>query len=168
MGGRKAYPLAVHALHGHPGHLHPKNPEPVDGVGDIGLPPEWFDKTQREQWASVIERAPRGVLSETDRENVISFVVSFCEFKKAAIDARENGQVFLSAKTGFAYANPALGIMERNQKLMLAAASMIGFTPSSRTTLSRVGVGTGNAKNMPGQIAGKLARYLEMKPDKLS
>jgi P27 family predicted phage terminase small subunit len=161
MRGRKPKPLALRRLHGHTSHSTPPLVDAPEGVGLVGLPPDWFDDEQRAQWNSVLERAPIGLLTETDREVVITFCVASVEYRRAVEDVRRNGQVCLSSKRR-PTVNPSVRIMNAMAATMLQTGALIGFSPTARASLGRVG------QRSPGQIAGgKLADYLAADPDRL-
>lgn len=164
--GRKATPKLLAALHGNPSKIKLPDDEP-EGVGVLWSPPEWFDDDQRLQWHYAIEHAPVGLLSATDRETLVIWVVASVEHARAAQEVRKLGQV-VKTKEGNAIQNPYLPIVNRQALIMMRAGGEMGFSPASRAMLGRAaqqgdGFGPGS-----GQIEGtRLARYLNSKPDKL-
>jgi hypothetical protein len=80
--GPKKIPTVLKELHGNPGKRALPVDEP-DGVGDLWAPPAWFDDEQRDQWNYAIDHAPPGLLTGTDREVLVVWVVACVEHAKA-------------------------------------------------------------------------------------
>ena len=108
MRGRKPKPLALRRLHGRTSHSAAMPDDAPEGVGLIGLPPDWFDAEQREQWSSVLERSRWPAHPDRLRSRC-RLLVATVEFKKAVEDVRRDGQVYLSK--GRPTVNPSLRIM---------------------------------------------------------
>jgi hypothetical protein len=107
MRTKKPIPAALHKLHGEPRRRPTVDTEP-EGVGDIWAPPGWFDDQQREQWHYGAEHAPAGLLTGTDREILVVWVVAAVEHARACQKVRELGRGrHLSGGTGLAAAPPA-------------------------------------------------------------
>lgn len=164
MSGPRPQPTHLRVLHGNPSKL----PAPIDeplGVGVLWAPPEWFDDEQRGQWAYAIENAPAGLLTATDREILVVWVVASIEHARAAQEVRKLGQI-VKTKEGNAIQNPFLPVVNRQALIMMRAGGEMGFSPASRASIGRAGteIPVGRA----GQFAGTpLAAYLSEKPDKL-
>lgn len=166
MSGR-VVPTHLKRLHGNPGKQHlPAEPE---GVGLLWKPPEWFDDEQRDQWHYAIEHAPPGLLTATDRENLVVWCAASVEHARASSELRKQGQT-ITNKQGNVIINPLLVVMNRQAEVMLRASGTLGFSPVSRAAIGRAlgregfGVPAG-----PGlrQIAGSaLGKYLDEAPDK--
>jgi P27 family predicted phage terminase small subunit len=164
--GPKKIPTVLKELHGNPGKRALPVDEP-DGVGDLWAPPAWFDDEQRDQWNYAIDHAPPGLLTGTDREVLVVWVVACVEHAKAAQEVRKLGQV-VKTKDGNAIQNPFLPIVNRQALIMLKAGSEMGFSPAARASLGSAAPAFGDG---PGRrrIRGEseLDRYLALKPDKL-
>jgi P27 family predicted phage terminase small subunit len=164
--GPKKIPTVLKELHGNPGKRALPVDEP-DGVGDLWAPPAWFDDEQRDQWNYAIDHAPPGLLTGTDREVLVVWVVACVEHAKAAQEVRKLGQV-VTTKDGNAIQNPFLPIVNRQALIMLKAGSEMGFSPAARASLGSAAPAFGDG---PGRrrIRGEseLDRYLALKPDKL-
>jgi P27 family predicted phage terminase small subunit len=164
MPGPKPKPTHLRVLHGNPSKLPPPVDEPL-GVGVLWAPPEWFDDEQRVQWAYAIENAPAGLLTATDREILVVWVVASIEHARAAQEVRKLGQI-VKTKEGNAIQNPFLPVVNRQALIMMRAGGEMGFSPASRASIGRAG--TEIPQGRAGQIAGTpLAAYLSEKPDKL-
>ena len=164
--GPKKIPTVLKELHGNPGKRALPVDEP-DGVGDLWAPPAWFDDEQRDQWNYAIDHAPPGLLTGTDREVLVVWVVACVEHAKAAQEVRKLGQV-VTTKDGNAIQNPFLPIVNRQALIMLKAGSEMGFSPAARASLGSAAPAFGDGPGRP-RIRGEseLDRYLALKPDKL-
>jgi len=167
MRTKKALPVALEKLHGRPSRRKLPDSEP-EGVGDLWAPPTWFDDEQRAQWHYTVEHAPPGLLTGTDREIVVVWVVACVEHARANAKVRELGQV-VTTREGGVMQNPYLGVMNRQAHLMIRCASELGFSPAARTALGRMGGPDLHAPPL-GQPRnnGRLAQYLDAKPDRLN
>ena len=117
--GPKRIPTVLKELHGNPGKRALPVDEP-DGVGDLWAPPAWFDDEQRDQWNYAIDHAPPGLLTGTDREVLVVWVVACVEHAKAAQEVRKLGQV-VKTKDRNAIQNPFLPIVNRQALIMRRA-----------------------------------------------
>jgi P27 family predicted phage terminase small subunit len=164
--GPKVKPLVLREIHGHPSH----RPIPVDepeGVGDVWDPPAYMDTEQRAHWAYVVDHAPPGLLTGTDRDVLATFVNACVEYRRAVLEVRAIGQV-VKTKEGNAIQNPFMGIMNRQAVLIHRIGSELGFSPAARASLGAAapdfGDGTGRRRR-GGEMS--LDEYLALKPDKL-
>lgn len=143
--------------------------EEPEGVGDLWAPPAYMDEEQREQWNYVVDHAPPGLLTGTDRDILATFVNACVEYQKAVLQVRSMGQV-VKTKDGNAIQNPFLGIMNRQALLMKTFGSELGFSPAARASLGSRAPEFSNDAPAGGRgraVRGSLAAYLELKPDKL-
>lgn len=137
-------PTALRVLDGTAGKGKSTKNEPK-GVGSIGGPPDYFDKVQKAAWFEAVANAPIGVLTGSDRETLVVFIVALCEYRRAVVKVRKRGQV-VTTKAGNPVQNPHLSIMNKQALVMLRAAGEMGFSPSSRVRLEITpGTGSGNA-----------------------
>jgi phage terminase small subunit len=150
--GRPPKPLALRALHGHTSHGTPRNLPATDGVAELGPMPDWFSERQTEEWHYALKHAPYGVLTGSDRQTVIAWCVCVADFEEVA-------------RAG---ASPA-----RTERLIKLSAqvsrlgNLLGFTPSSRATLSRAKAAGNLTPLTNGEAAdGVLERYLRADPTK--
>lgn len=164
MPGRKMKPTALKVLHGTPGHRALPAEEPP-GVGELWAPPFWFDDTQRTQWHYTLDNAPPGLLTGTDRDIVVVWVVACVEHARAALEVRSHGQV-VKTKEGNAIQNPYMGVMNRQAIIMMRAAAELGFSPAARAHLGSRAPEFANGPTT-GRTQSRLAQYLADKPDKL-
>ena len=163
--GPKMIPTLLKELHGNPG----KRRLPVDepkGVGDLWAPPAYMDDEQREQWHYVVDHAPPGLLTGTDREILATFVNACVEYQRAVLEVRKIGQV-VKTRDGNAIQNPFLGIMNRQALLISRFGSELGFSPAARASLgTSAPTFDGTGHRIRGE--SELDRYLALKPDKLN
>lgn len=165
--GRKRLPTMLKKLHGNPhDHRLPTTDEEPQGVGSLWAPPAWFDEDQRAQWDYALEHSPPGLMTGSDREVLVIWVVASVEHARAVQEVRKLGQV-VKTKDGNAIQNPFLPIVNRQALIMLRAGSDMGFSPASRAALGRMA-------ELPVLPSGRyiggsqgLDAYLAEKPDKL-
>jgi P27 family predicted phage terminase small subunit len=164
--GPKKIPTVLKELHGNPGKRALPVDEP-DGVGDLWAPPAWFDDEQRDQGNYAIDHAPPGLLTGTDREVLVVWVVACVEHAKAVQEVRALGQV-VKTKDGNAIQNPFLPVVNRQAMIMLRAGAEMGFSPAARASLGNAApaLGDGPGRRIRGE--SELDRYLALKPDKLN
>jgi P27 family predicted phage terminase small subunit len=154
--GRKRVPKLLRVLRGNPA----KRPLPVnepEGVGDLWQPPSYFGAEQRAEWDRVIENAPPGILTGTDRDIVAAYVVAVVEYARAFIEVNSGGQV-VQTKNGNVIQNPFLGIMNRQALLIGRFGSQLGFSPAARASI-------GNSIDSGGSGAATIQDYLAEKPE---
>ena len=97
-------------------------------VGDLWAPPAYMDEEQREQWNYVVDHAPPGLLTGTDREILTTFVNACVEYARAVVEVRAIGQV-VKTTDGNAIQNPFLGIINRQALLMSNSAPSLASAP---------------------------------------
>ena len=167
-GGRKPTPTVLKELHGNPGKRALPKDEP-EGQGVLWAPPTWFDDDQRAQWNYALEHSPPGLLTGTDREVLVIWVVACVEHAKAVKQVRELGQV-VKTKDGNAIQNPFLPIVNKQAAIMLKAGGELGFSPAARASLGSRAPEFANVPQGTGRRVAKrgLAGYLEQKPDTLN
>ena len=162
--GRRKTPAALVKLRGNAAH-RPIADEPP-GVGDLWACPNDFDDEQREAWRYAVDHAPIGLLSGTDRDVMIVWVLANVEHRRAAREVARLGQV-VQRSDGSVGINPYMRVMNAQAQIILRTCAEIGFSPASRAHL---GASAGPA--LPGVrgslISGDLAAYLDEKPDKLN
>ncbi|HKV17368.1 MAG TPA: P27 family phage terminase small subunit [Reyranella sp.] len=153
-------PAVIQKLHGNPSHrVIPDEPE---GVDELWAAPPWFDDEQREAWRFAVDHAPVGLLSGTDRDVMIVWVVATVEHRRAALEVAKLGQVVQRADKTVGI-NPYLRVMNAQAAIILRTCQEIGFSPAARAHLgARAPAGGGPLLN------GELAAYLDEKPDKLN
>jgi P27 family predicted phage terminase small subunit len=167
--GRKTQPLLLKQLHGNPND-HALPTDVPEGVGELWAPPDYFDDEQRAQWDYALENAPPGLLTATDREVLVTWVLAAVIRAKAAREIDRLG-LLTKTKDGNVIQNPFLPILNRQALIMLRAGAEMGFSPSSRMAMavSADEIGSGRyigAAARPGR-KDALTEYLDAKPDKL-
>ena len=132
--GRKPVPTMLKVLHGNPGR-RPVDPDiEPQGQGQLWAPPLWFNDEQREQWAYALEWAPPGLLTATDREILVVWVVACVKHANAAAKVGQLGDV-VTTKDGNIIQNPYLSILNRQALIMIRVVSELGFSPAARAGL---------------------------------
>ena len=152
-------PRVLRILRGNPSKK--RMPAEPQGIGDLWSPPDYFDEELRDEWNRVVESAPSGILTGTDRDIVSAYVVAVVEFARAVTQVRKGGQV-VKAKNGAAIVNPFLGIMNKQAALIARFGSQLGFSPASRAQLGS-SLGSSSGRSSDGG-AMTLAQYLAEKP----
>jgi P27 family predicted phage terminase small subunit len=158
-------PAALVKLHGNPSH----RPVPDDppGVGELWACPDDFDDEQRAAWRYAVDHAPIGLLSGTDRDIMIVWVLATVEYRKAAREVARLGQVVQRADKSVGI-NPYMRVMNAQALIILRTCAEIGFSPAARAHLgARAPAGALDGPR-GSLISGDLARYLDEKPDKLN
>lgn len=149
MRGRKPTPTQLHALHGNPRKLSRSARaarRAVEGKqsADPLAPPEDLTDAQREIWADAIASAPPGILRRIDTQVLVAWVIA-CDLHRQARVLQQT--VGLVGRIGPAppegkpdnrpiTQSPYLPIINRQAVMMLRAAELLGFTPTSRPRLA--------------------------------
>src|SRR5262245_44666985 len=137
--GRKPKPTWLKLVAGKPGH-HPLNLDEPIAEGDLKEPPAWLPAEQLPIWEAAIKAAPPGLLKELDR-SVFTVWVTACWLHQVAINRiAKSGSVVRDPVTGRPMTSPYTKVAVDNSKIMIRAASEMGFSPTSR---ARVKVTTG-------------------------
>jgi P27 family predicted phage terminase small subunit len=161
--GRKPVPTPLAKLHGNPSRKR-LNPEEPEGQGVLWDPPSWFNDAQRAQWRYAVEYAPPGLLTATDREILVVWVVACVKHADAAVKVSTLGDV-VTTKDGNIIQNPYLSILNRQALIMIRVVSELGFSPAARAGLgSRAPEFTADAGR---PTTSRLTAYLARKPDRL-
>lgn len=140
MPGRKRKPTRLKVLEGNPGNrkLPENEPQPKE---PLFYAPDWFDEEQKAQWAYAINNAPDGVLGSSDRDMLTAWVISSIAFKRAALaqtklDANAQLPMLTKDTAGNPKQSPYISMMNNQARLMITAASELGFSPASRAKVS--------------------------------
>ena len=147
MRGRKPVPTKLRVLHGNPRKVALPKFEPKPD-GDLADAPDWFNEDQRTCWSYAMTNSPPGLLKRIDRGALVAWVVAEDLHRQAAIAQGKVG-LLVRIKTratigaddpGVPAASPYINIINQQAKIMLKAASELGFTPVSRP---RINAGAG-------------------------
>lgn len=139
MRGRKPVPTTLRALHGNPRKVAMPKFEPKPS-GDLLDAPDWLSEGQRTSWNHALTHSPAGLLKRIDRAALLAFVVAEDLHQQAATAQAKVG-LLVRVKTkatagkddpGVPTASPYINIINQRAKIMLKAASELGFTPVSR------------------------------------
>jgi P27 family predicted phage terminase small subunit len=157
-------PAALVKLRGNPAHRH--IPDEPPGIGDLWACPDDFDGEQRAAWRYAVDHAPIGLLSGTDRDVMIVWVLANVEHRRAAREVARLGQV-VQRSDGSVGINPYMRVMNAQAQIILRTCAEIGFSPASRAHLGAA------SQQLPAGVRGSLiegdlAAYLDEKPDKLN
>lgn len=139
MRGRKPIPTKLRELHGNPRKAPLPRFEPKP-VGDLSVAPDWLSEGQQSNWDYALAQSPPGLLKRIDRGSLIAWVVAEDLHRQAAIAQSKVG-LLIKVRTrasmsqdnpGIPAASPYINIINQQAKIMLKAASELGFTPVSR------------------------------------
>ena len=137
MRGRKPVPTALKIIRGNPGKRRLNDLEPIP-EGDLHEPPAWMSKSQRAGWRYAIQHAPQGLLKRLDRSVLVAWVVAEDLHRKAAEQLERHGLLIKAPHSQLPIQSPFLPIVNKQAALMLKAAELLGFTPSSRSRVQIV------------------------------
>ena len=143
MRGRKPVPTKLRELNGNPRKVAlPKfEPQPA---GDLTDAPDWLSGGQLASWTYALTHSPAGLLKRIDRGALLAWVVAEDLHRQAAIAQTKVG-LLMRVKTratmsqddaGVLAASPYINIINQQAKIMLKAASELGFTPVSRPRIA--------------------------------
>lgn len=139
MRGRKPVPTMLRKLHGNPRKVALPKHEPQP-VGDLSDAPEWLTNDQKLEWAHAVANAPPGLLKLVDRSALAAWAVAV-DLHRQAVVAQSTVPLLVRVRTkatmgqndpGVPTASPYINIINQQAKVMLKAASELGFTPVSR------------------------------------
>src|SRR5271165_2842143 len=145
MRGRKPVPTTLRELHGNPRKVALPTFEPKP-EGDLSEIPAWLSEGQRASWTYALTNSPAGLLKRIDRGALLAWVVAEDLHQQAAAAQSKVG-LLVRIKTkatadkddpGVPTASPYINIINQQAKIMLKAASELGFSPVSRP---RIGAG---------------------------
>ena len=139
MRGRKPIPTMLRKLHGNPRKVALPKFEPKPD-GDLSDAPDWLTDDLKVRWAYALQNAPPGMLKRIDQGILVAWVVAENLHRQAA-EAQGKVGLLVRIKTratlnqddpGVPAASPYINIINQQAKIMLKAASELGFTPVSR------------------------------------
>ena len=139
MRGRKPVPTILRKLHGNPRKVPVPKFEPKPD-GDLSAAPDWFNKPQQACWNYALNNAPPGLLKRIDLGVLVVWAVAE-DLHRQAAEAQAKVGLLVRIKTratinqddpGVPAASPYINIINQQAKIMLKAASELGFTPVSR------------------------------------
>ena len=134
MRGRKPVPTHLKQLRGNPGKRRLNVNEPIP-PGELNEPPEWMTESQKEGWNYAIEHAPAGLLKRLDRSALVAWVVAEDLHRNASLMVEKFGMLTKAPHTGLPIQSPYLPIVNKQASIMLKAAELLGFSPSSRSRI---------------------------------
>jgi P27 family predicted phage terminase small subunit len=178
MRGRKPVPTKLRVLHGNPRKVAMPKFEPKP-AGDLSDPPDWLSEGQLENWKYALTNAPAGLLKRIDRGALLAWVVAE-DLHRQAATAQSKVGLLVRVKTkatagkddpGVPTASPYINIINQQAKIMLKAASELGFTPVSRP---RIGAGASLPQFVPEMTSAErgqktrlsLDDFLALHPDR--
>jgi P27 family predicted phage terminase small subunit len=106
-----------------------------DQAPDGDMPaPEYMTREQKDLWDEQVANAPPGLLRNVDTSILEAWVIAKDTFRRAA---QESATSTITAEThnGYPMLNPCHIAMKQQAELMMKAARLLGFTPTSRATI---------------------------------
>jgi P27 family predicted phage terminase small subunit len=178
MRGRKPVPTKLRELHGNPRKVALPKHEPRP-AGDLSTPPDWLNERQRAGWDYVMAHSPPALLKRIDCGALITYIIAEELHRQAATTQGKVG-LLVRVKTrasadspdpSIPMASPFIHIINSQAKIMLKAASELGFTPVARPrvlagpSLGAAGFGLDAGPNHGKERDGlSLADYLDFVP----
>lgn len=162
MRGRKPVPTTLRKLHGNPRNAPLPKFEPKPD-GDLSDSPGWFNEAQQAAWTYALQNAPPGMLKRIDRGALAVWAVAEDLHRQAATAQAQVG-LLMRVKTkatkgpddpGIPVASPYINIINQQAKVMLKAASELGFTPVSRPRVYAGPPAPGLGFNVPAGAASE-------------
>jgi len=132
--GRKDKPTVLHKLHGtYRAHRHADRQEPL-APGVLLEPPAWLNAVQRQRFSEILADAPRNLLRKWDAPTLAGYVVAESVVIEAN-KAREQGQLLGRTERGAVTITALLKVQARYLPLMKQFGELLGFSPTSRSSL---------------------------------
>lgn len=136
MRGRKPRPTHLRLIAGNPGRRPMNKNEPVPTT-NLTEPPEWMSPSQKDGWRYAMAHAPDGLLKKLDSSILTAWVVAEDVHRQATENVIKFGMLATNRRTGDVTQSPFLVIQRQQALLMMKGASELGFSPSSRSRVSR-------------------------------
>jgi len=116
-----------------------RKPKPLLTNDPVDLrPPGWMTRRQKLLWREAISNAPAGLLALMDAALLTNWVIA-CDLHRAACEkSARMGLLVKSPTKGLAMQNPYLPIINRQAEIMMRAGGELGFTPISRSRLTKL------------------------------
>lgn len=89
-------------------------------------------------WRKAVDSAPVGLLCLMDLGLLVSWVIAYDTMREAIEKSRGLGLIVKSPTKGIPMQNPYLPIINRQSEIMIRAAGDLGFTPISRSRLTKL------------------------------
>ena len=138
--GPKPKPNVLKRLAGNPGK-RPLNEEEPQIPGGLPECPGHLDDEGKREWMRLCERLEgTGLLTEADRGVMAAYCECWSIHVKACGDLHKYGQILVSKTNGIPYQSPYLNIVMSSGKQLQTLSAELGFTPSSRSHVTAVGV----------------------------
>ncbi|MFZ2158092.1 MAG: phage terminase small subunit P27 family [Bradyrhizobium sp.] len=115
-------------------------PAPLLNNPPVNLePPAWLTAVQKQIWREAFLSAPAGLLVEMDASLLTAWVVASDLHRQACEESQKLPLIVKSPNKEVPMQNPYLAIINRQSEIMTKCAGELGFTPISRTRMSRLG-----------------------------
>jgi P27 family predicted phage terminase small subunit len=139
--GRKPTPTVLKLLRGNPGKRAINLDEPVPEALEPACPEELTDEIARAEWARVVAPAIRlGQVTAADRALAIAHCELWANRRRQLTEAAGYASNVIEVGTrGYLIPNPALTMAAKTLTLLLKVDAELGFTPTSRSRVVKVG-----------------------------
>lgn len=133
MRGRKPKPPHLRLIDGRTHHGSKEEMAPQVLVdGELGAPPPWFKPDHRLMWDHLNRSAPRGMLTELDRQLIIDYCMTSVAYNDCAQQVAELGVVVKAPKKGTPMVSPFWYEMRAAGDRLGKIGDRIGLSPVAR------------------------------------
>lgn len=169
--GRKRKPSQTKALAGNPGKRPLPEDEPQYPIPEYGDPPAWMNDMAKATWREFApEIIEQKLYTVVDRAAFEAFCIIYSRWREAVADLDKIGSTVQIAKSGYAAPVPEVAIERQYADDLRKWCVEFGFTPSSRSRVSKgkgegdkppqnpqapVGSGKGGTKFRPADLLGE-------------
>jgi P27 family predicted phage terminase small subunit len=136
MRGRRPKPTRLKVLTGNPGKrpLNMNEPDPEPMIPEC--PPELGPVAQREWNRLVGELAALRLITNLDRAALAAYCAAYALWAEATEAIQKYGAM-VKSPSGYPMQSPYVAIANRQTEIMMRIASEFGFTPASRSRISK-------------------------------
>lgn len=134
--GRPRKPTKIRQIEGtrdrRPLDFQEAEPQPR---GDVGGPPDYMSKRQRDIWNETLAESPPGLLTGLDRVVLETWVLT-CDIQRQAAEKLAATPMILKTSSGSVTQSPYVRILNQQAVKIKALAAELGFSPAARTRIS--------------------------------
>ena len=136
MRGRRPKPTRLKVLTGNPGKRPLNESEPRPDAAVPECPPELGELAHREWNRLAGELAVLKMLTNLDRAALAAYCGAYALWAEATEAIQKYG-VMIKSPSGYPVQSPYVSVANRQAEIMMRIASEFGFTPASRSRISR-------------------------------
>lgn len=133
MRGRKPKPAHLRLVDGRTHHGSAEEIAPQIVIdGELGGPPDWFRPEHRLMWDHLQRSAPRGMLTELDRQLIIDYCMTAVAYNECAQQVAESGVVVEAPKKKTPMVSPFWYEMKAAGDRLGKIGDRVGLSPVAR------------------------------------